>query len=891
VSSAFKPPRFALNWIEATAPRHLRESVVGDLEEEFHERAARGRATATLWYIRQAAALALRLGWFDAFHKQPQRDGYLPRKGDGLMESLWNDMRFGARMLSRAPGFTFVAILTLALGIGANAAIFSIVNALLIKPLPLPDSERLMSIGGLDAKGRSQFVSFPDYEDLRKEAKLFEGITAMVPQSANLTGVAEPQRVRGGFVSENFFKVIAIEPAMGRAFNDGDDALSAEPVCVVAYDAWQNLFGADPKILGRSLLLNNTAFTVIGVLPRGFRFPMDDVEVWMPYHLWPPFKTADAYLNRANPLVGPIGKLKPGVSQEQAMAELKTISARLAQQYADAGPGRSFRMRPLRDSIVVNARLMVLTLMGAVAFVLLIACANVANLMLARASARKGEIATRAALGAGRGRLAKQMLTEAALLWAAGGVLGLLLGYAALTALLASSPTPLPGGIVPKLDWTVLAFTFGVSAVTGVLFGAFAALRFSRPDLTSTLKEGGRGGDGPGKARLGNFLVVAQVALTLIMLVGSALMIRSFQKLTKVDVGFKTENLLSLEYRLPANKYPDGAQQWEVHKKIVERVSALPGVVSATVARAVPFGGNGSTATFEIPGTPPPAKGNAPRVLMNFIDTHYFQTMGIPLLRGRTPNDQDGPTTPIVVVINRRLAELYFADQDPIGRTLFFPDTKASITATIIGVVADVKHYDLSDPDRAQAYAFQAQQPHIFNSLIIRTVGEPVAMTNAVRGAVWSVDPEQPMWKIYSMDFMIDRALGQPRFLMRLMGVYSGLALLLAAVGLYGVMAYSVSQRSKEIGVRMALGAQHRDVLNLVLGRGMRLTAMGLVLGLLGSLALGEVVSDLLFGVQSYDPAALSGAAVVLTLVALVASYVPAKRATRGNPVAALHRA
>ena len=885
-----QPPRFALDWLENTVPRHLRESVMGDLEEEWRVRASKSPALAAFWYCRHAAALALRLGWFDLTHKQPQRDGHPKRKGDGLMETLWNDARFGARMLSRTPGFTFVAILTLALGIGANTAIFSIVNALLIKPLPLPTSERLLSIGGVDAKGQQQFVSFPDFEDIQKQQTLFEGFSAMVPQSVNLTGRSEPQRVRGGFVSDNFFKVVGVEPTIGRGFNAGDDALSATPVCVLQHEAWQNVFGGDPQIVGKSIVLNNAPFTVVGILPRGFRFPFDEVEVWMPHHTWPPFSAANAYTNRGTGLVGPIARLRAGITLEEGRTELKTIAARLAKEYPAAGEGRGLQAQPLRDIVVSNVRQMVLVLMGAVAFVLLIACANVANLMLARASARQTEIATRAALGAGRGRLVKQMLTETALLWAGGGVLGLGIGYFGLRALMSSAPGPLPGGIVPALEWPVLAFTFGVSAVTGILFGAFAALRFSRPNLSGTLKEGGRGGEGPAKTRLGGALVVAQVALTLVMLVGSGLMLRSFQELVKVDVGFNTANLLTLEYRLPANKYPEGAQQWEVHRQIVGRVRAVPGVKSASVVRAVPFGGNGNSVPFEIPGAPPASKDDTPRVLINFADAYYFDTMGIPLLRGRGLSEQDGPTTTPVVVIGRRMADRYWPTQDPVGRTILFPDTKNPITATVVGVVGDVKHYGPSDRDRMQAYAFQAQQPHIFNSLVVRTDGDPMAMTNAVRQAVWSVDPEQPMWKIYSMDFMVNRALGQPRFLMRLMTVYSALALLLAAVGLYGVMAYSVSQRATEIGVRMALGAQSRDVMRLILGRGVRLTSTGLILGLVASLGLGSSVRTLLYGVQATDPTALIGAAVILATVAFLASYVPARRATRANPVTVLHR-
>lgn len=888
--SANQPPRFALNWLETAVPRHLRESVIGDLEEEWRARSSKGAALAGLWYCRQAAALALRLGWFDLTHKQPDRDGHPPRKGDGLMETLWNDARYGARMLSRTPGFTFVAILTLALGLGANTAIFSVVNALLIKPLPLPGSERLVSVSGLDSRGRQQFVSFPDFEDLQKQATLFEGFSAMVPQSANLTGQAEPQRLRGGFVSDNFFKIIGVDVEVGRGFNSGDDALGAPLVCVLQHETWKTVFQGDPAILGKTIVVNSSPYTVVGVLPRGFRYVFDEVEVWLPHHSWPVFASGEAYLKRGNGLVAPVGRLKPGVSLAQARLELDTIAARLSSQYPQAGGGRRITVEPLRDAVMSNVRQMILVLMGAVAFVLLIACSNVSNLMLARAASRQTEIATRAALGAGRGRLIKQMLTEAALLWLGGGLLGLATGYGGLQALLAASPGPLPGGLVPTLDWNVLLFMFAATGLTGAFFGALAAFRFSRPDLTGTLKEGGRSSDSPGKARLGGSLVVAQVALTLIMLVGSALMVRSFERLTHVDVGFNTSNLLTLEYRLPANKYPDGPQQWETHRQIVERVAALPGVKSATVVRAVPFGGNGSTTPFEIPGTGAVKAEDRPRALINYADANYFKTMEIPLIRGRGLSEADAADASPVVVINRRLAERYWPDRDPIGRSVLFPDPKTPITATIVGVVGDVKHYGLGDSDRLQIYASEAQQPHIFNSLVVRTVGDPMSMVNAVRGAVWSVDPEQPMWKIYTMDFMVDRSIGQPRFLMRLMTVYSALALLLAGVGLYGVMAYQVAQRSLEIGVRMALGAQRADVLRLILGRGVRLTLGGLTLGIGVALALGRSVRSLLYGVDAADPVSFLSAVAVLSVVALLASYLPARRATRANPVSILHQ-
>lgn len=802
------------------------------------------------------------------------------------METLWNDLRYGTRMLLRTPAFTIVAILTLGLGIGANTAIFSVVNTLLIKPLPLPDSERLVSTIGMNKQGRRQFISFPDFQDFQKQTQLFEGFSAWVPQSVNLTGQVEPQRVRGGFVSDNFFQVLGVEPALGRGFRAGEDTPGAELVCVLQYETWQKLFGGDPGLLGKSLTLNNRPYTVVGVMPQGFKFPADEIELWMPHHSWPVF--AANYQQRAAGLVAPFGKLKKGVTLAQGRAELETIASRLAQQYPEAGEARRIFIEPLRDYVVSPVRDMALVLMGAVGFVLLIACANVANLMLARAAARQKEVATRAALGAARARIVRQMLTETGLLWVAGGLLGFAIGRGALSALMQAAPGPLPGGLQPALDATVMGFAFGVTILTGILFGMIPALRFSHPNLSETLKEGGRAGESTTKTRLRGALVVAQVSLTLVMLVGAGLMIRSFQKLTQVDVGFRTDHLLTLEYRLPQNKYPEGAQQWEFHRRVVERVRALPGVRAASVIRAVPFGGNGSNANFEIPGKPPASPEDRPRVLLNFADTYYFETMGIPLLRGRTFTEQDGSATQPVLVINKRMADRYWPGEDPVGRTVHFPDSQRPITATVIGVVGDVRHYSLDDPDRMQAYAVQTQQPHIFNSLVVRTEGDPSQMVQAVRSAIWSVDPEQPMWKIYTMDFMVNRSVGQPRFLMQLMIVYAGLALLLAAVGLYGVMAYSVTQRTREIGVRMALGAQGRDVMRMVLRRGLLLTGVGVAVGIAGALALGKSVNTLLFGVQASDPVTFVAVACVLAAVALLASYIPARRATRVDPLIAL---
>ncbi len=807
------------------------------------------------------------------------------------MESLLRNARYGARVLVRAKAFSVVAVSTLALGIGANAAIFSVVNALLIRPLALPDSDRIVSIAGFDKQGRRQYLSLPDFEDVRRQARLLEGLSAFVPQSVNLTGRAEPQRVRGGFVSDNFFEIVGVRPVVGRGFMPGvDDAEGALPVCVVQHETWQGLFGGEKGLVGRAIVLNNEPFTVIGIMPKGFRFPFDEVEVWMPHHTWPVYReqvSQGTLAQRSNGLVGPLGRMRPGVSLETARAELEAIAARLAAEYPEGGEKRGVSLTPFREVVVSDVKQMVLVLLGAVGFVLLIASANVANLMLARAAARGRELATRAALGAGRGRLVSELLTEAGLVWLAGGVGGLLLGWAGLQALVAAAPQELPGGIVPRLDATVFGFTLAVTALTGAVFGIIPALRFSSPNVAQALSGSGRSGiEGGGRTRLRATLAVGQMALTLVLLVGAGLLVRSFGRLSRVDVGFRADSLLTMEYRLPQNKYPEGRQQWETHRRIVERVREVPGVRSATLVRALPFSGNGGTAEIEIVGQPAPEK--PPRARANTADPAYFETMGIPLLRGRAFTDRDVESAPPVIVVSRALAERHWPGADPVGRQIRFLGRKPPLVAEVIGIVGDTKQYGLDESDLGFVYGAQAQNPHIFNTLAVRTLGDPMQLATAVRAAVWSVDPEQPVWKIRTQQSLVERSKGTPRFLAQLMGGYAALALLLAAVGLYGVTSYSVTQRTREIGLRMALGAETSDVLRIVLCRGFLLAGLGLAVGMAGALALGRVVQSLLFATSPADAVTLLAVAFLLLAVAGLASYLPARRATRVDPTVAL---
>jgi putative ABC transport system permease protein len=884
------PPAPALWLLRQVLPPRLHESVAGDLEEEQRELGA-----GAAWFWAQALRIAGRYAWQrtrDAVRRNrwTRRTEPDPREGDGTMATLWNDVRYGARMLLKAPVFTLVAVLTLALGIGANTAIFSVVNAVLLQPLPLPESQRLFASMGLDAQGRQQYLSYADFQDLRSSTTLVEAYSAFVPQSVNLTGRQEPQRVRGGFVSDNFFVVVGVQPAIGRGFIPGqDDAEGAERVCVVQHETWQGLFGGDPKLLGQTLVLNNEPFTVVGIMPAGFRFPFDEVDVWMPHHTWPEFRGAAAeggLTSRKVGLVAGTGRLKPGVTPAQAAAELKSIMARLSKDHPEAGE-RSVTIKPLKALVVQQVEQPILVLLGAVGFVLLIACGNVANLMLARAAARQRELATRAALGAGPRRLVSQLLTETGLLWLAGGVGGVLAGGWGLQLLMAAAPSDLPGGIVPRLDTTVLAFALAVTALTGLLFGLIPALRYSSPNVIESLKEGGRAApEGGHRTRLRATLVVGQVALTLILLAGAGLMLRSLERLLHVDVGFQAQNLLTMEYRLPQNKYPEGPQQWETHRRIIEAVRRVPGVRAATLVRSLPFSGNGSTTDLEVVGRAPAEERHRARA--NTVDTEYFRAMGIPLLRGRTFTDQDRQGTPAVVVVNRYLADRFWPGTDPVGQRLRFPSNRPPLEAEVIGVVGDTKQYALDDPDISYIYGSQAQTFGIFNTIAARSEGDPMRLASAVRSAVWSVDPEQPVWKIRTQQSLVERSVGLPRFLAQLMGAYAALALLLAAVGLYGVMAYTVAQRTHEIGVRLALGAQPLDVLRMVLRRGLLLAWVGLLLGLAGALAVGRLLQSLLFKVSASDPLTLVAVAALLLLVAALASYGPARRATRVDPLVAL---
>ena len=796
----------------------------------------------------------------------------------------WQDARFGVRMLRKNAGFTTVAVLTLALGIGANTTIFSLVNAVLLRPLPYPDAKEVVLMYGRTNQVARTAISYADLEDWRRQSHSFEGIAAWLPQSVNLTGQEKPERVRGAFVSANFFDVLGVRPEQGRGFVAGEDETGAERVAVVNHSIWVRKFGSDPNFVGKKLTLNGEVFTVAGILPPSFDFPVDPDrnEVWLPANTFTGFSR-----ERSNFSFFAVGRMKKGVDVAAAQSEMKTIAKRLAEQYPDAEGQRSAVVRPLREVVTENLRPVLLVLFGAVGLVLLIACANVVNLLLARGAARMKEISLRTALGAGRSRLLRQMLTETMVLWMGAGVVGLLLGAAGLKAALAAMRLETPPGIQVGIDGWVLLFTFVVTGVAGVATGLAPALQFSRGDLEQALKEGGRtAGEGKGATRLRGGLLVAQVAMSVVLLAGSALMVRTIAELTGVRPGFDAKNLLTLEYRLPPAEYPEGRQQWNFHEQVAERVRHLPGVREASIALGIPFTGNIGTDPVVLLDRAAPPAGQEPVAKTNLVDAHYFETLRIPLIEGRTFGESDGSDTPRVAVINRTMAERFWNRASALGRQIELLDEKKP--ATIVGVVGDVKEESLDEKAQPEIYFAYAQAPYRFATLIVRTEGDPMSFAGAVRDAVWSVDRNQPMWKVKSMEAVMKNSVGDRRALAYLLSIYAGLATFLAAVGIYGVLSYSVNRRMREIGVRMALGAQARATLGLIVGQGMKSVGLGLGVGLAATIALTRTLAGLLYGVGANDPATIGGAVLVLGLAGLLACWIPAQRAARVDPMIVL---
>jgi putative ABC transport system permease protein len=798
------------------------------------------------------------------------------------MQTIWQDLRYGARMLIKKPLFTIIAVLTLALGIGANTAIFSVVNAVLLRALPYHNANQLVVLSAVASSGDRDGLSVLETEDFRSQMRSLEGLTAFQSQSVNLTGGERPDRVRGAFVSANFFKVFNLSPIVGRTFAEGEDRQGAAKLAVVNEKMWQERLNGDRNLEAKSLILNGEPYSVIGVVPTSFKHPFDaEVEVWMPVANFPGNNgQRDARFAFA------FGHLKPGVKLSQAQAEAATVADQLAQAYPKENAGRGARVEFFRDVMVVRVRPMLWLLFAAVGVILLIACANLANLLLARGLSRQREIAVRAALGASRWRLIRQLLTETTVISLAGGAGGLLLAHWVLFALL-----KLPQNFVraddATLDTRVLVFAMVMSVLTGWLFGLVPALQLAKPELQSFLKEGARGsGEGARWNRVRSAFVVAQVALSLLLLVSAGLLIRSFDKLLRVDVGFRPERLLSLEYRLPRTKYREPQAQWNFHRQVMDRIQEVPGVQSVTLVRGLPFSGNGGTAAITLPDREPTARGSEPEVMFNTAMPNYFETIGIPFIKGRLFGPQDQLNSPPVLIINQTMAHRFWPNQDPIGKQVKFVED--GTTGTVVGVVGDAKHYWLEEESRPQIYGSYTQQPGYFATVVARTAVEPLALSESVRQALWKVDADQPMWKIRTVEFLVNRSVADRKFLMALMGIFAFLALVLTMIGLYGVINYLVNQRTQEIGIRMALGAQMGDILGMVLKQGMVLVLIGVALGLGAAWLMTRLISRLLYQVSATDPLTFATIALLLIAVALLACYVPARRATKVDPLVAL---
>ena len=797
---------------------------------------------------------------------------------------MLNDFRYALRQLVKAPSFTIVAIITLALGIGACTAIFSVVNTVLLRPLDYPDPDRLVILRETQLPKFPEFsVSPPNYLDWEKQTKSYEYIAAYTGASLNLTGEGEPQRLVGVKATAHYFDVMGVKPAMGRLLLPEEDAVGKNHVVVLSHGFWQRVFGGAPDVVGRSIQLNGEPYQVVGVAPYGFGIA-SKVDVWTPMAFTPDERANDA---RGGHYINVMGRLKPGVTFASAKAELDVIAAQLAAQYPDPQKGWGIFMAPLQDYLVRDVRPVLYTLLGAVGCVLLIACANLANLLLARATARHREISIRAALGAGRGRLVRQLLTESVVLAVCGGVAGVVLANWGLDSLVALAPSNLPRSGEIRLDSGVLLFSLALSVVTGLVFGIAPAWLAARADVNEALKQGTRGStEGGARGRLRSALVVLEVTFALVLLGGAGLLARSFMQLAHVDPGFIPENATLLRLSLPQKKYEKPEQRTAFADTLLERVKNLPGVQAAGLTHSMPLVGD-YVLGFNIEGRPAMDPSDLPSLNYYSVTPDYFRAMGIRLVRGRVFTPQDDAKAPRVCIINETLARQFFPNEDPIGKRMNItngPDTWREI----VGIVGDIKQYGVDQVSTSQGYEPFAQVPFSSLNVVIRTKGSSAPLLGSLRPTVYAVDKDQPIGAIRPLEEIVADTISRQRFAMTLLTVFSAVALIIAAVGIYGVMAYNVVQRTGEFGIRMALGAQQRDVLRLVLTQGGKLIGLGLVVGLLATLAASRAMGSLLFNTSAYDPLTLATITIVLGAVALVACFFPANRATKVNPIEAL---
>jgi putative ABC transport system permease protein len=809
------------------------------------------------------------------------------------MRTLLEDLRFSYRMLIKKPGFTLIAVATIALGIGANSAIFSVINAVLLNPLPFPNSEQLVMVWGkLPAHELEKLNASPaEFVDYRDRNHTFSAAAVYASLGRNLTGAGEPERHTVTFVTADLFPLLEVQPLHGRAFFAEEDRPGHEQVVILSYGLWQRRFAGDERIVGQSVMLDGKSHTVVGVMPASFQFPDGETAIWKPMAFTAEDLNEDS---RGSHYLNLIGRLKPGVTLEQAQADIASIARQMQQEHPDhyeESSGWGANVVSLRDEIVGDTRLILIVLLCAVGFVLLIACTNVANLLLARAATRRREIAIRQALGAGRARIIRQLLTESLALSLVGGALGVLLALWGEDLLAPLIPASLPRAGEIDLDARVIGFTFALSLLTGIFFGIIPALQATNLNLNETLKEGGgKATESKGRLRLRGLLVAGEIALALVLLVGAGLMIKSLYRLQQVDLGFDPANVVTMRLALPQSKYPEPVRQRDFFDRLTKRIDALPGVTSVGLVNFLPLSGSGNQRNISVEGKPE----NPINVEFRISNAEYFRSLNIPLREGRSLEESDRENSTYVTVVNETFTKVFLPGEAPLGKRVKMGGLNSPFRwLEIVGVVKDVKHRGLDLDPRPEMYISYLQPPlanwNLQNIFIaVRSEVSPETLLPFLREAVKELDNDQPIYSVYTMNQLVSRSIAPRRFNMVLMGIFSALALLLASIGIYGVMSYAVTERTHEIGIRMALGAQTVDVLRLVIGQGMKLAVIGVGVGLIAAFALTRLMESLLFKVSATDALTFAVITLLLTGVALAACYIPARRAMKVDPMVAL---
>jgi putative ABC transport system permease protein len=807
------------------------------------------------------------------------------------VQTLLQDLRYAFRLLIKSPTFSAIAILTLALGIGANTAIFSVVNAVLLRPLPFRDSSRVVLVAERNPYATIS-TSYENYQDWRDQSHSFESLEATRGTTITLSGAGEPERLNARMATARLFPLLGVDAILGRTFREDEDRPGGSPVVILSYGLWQRHFGGAQDVLGKSVNLDSSPYTIIGVMPAGFEV-LQPSDVYFPFHPWAHTLPDD---RNWHPGILAIGRLRPGVTREQARTEMVGITKRLEEQYPIYNTGTSADVVLLQEQMVQNVRPALVLLLGAVSFVLLISCANVANLLLARAAAREREVAIRTSMGATRGRVIRQLLTESVMLSLAGGILGLLIAWSSLGPLLKLSADTVPQAFTVGLDPYVLLFTLGVSIITGLLFGLAPALRTAKTDLRGTLNEGSRGSTvGPGQLRLRGSLISMEIALAMLLLVGAGLLLRSFSRLQEIAPGFQPDHLFVADLPLSQTAYAKPEQRYDFFDRVVDRVRSLPGVRSAGAASFLPVSGGGGLIHFNIAGRPPKSPHDYTAAGYRNVTPNYFETLGVPLKQGRLFTAADKEHAPAVIVINSTMSRTYFANENPLGKKIQLgatPDPDPTDPyMVIVGVVGDVLQ-GLGDEPKSEMYLPYRQADGVLPvfqlSIVLRTAGDPLMQAAAVRSELSQIDPNQPLVKVRTMEDNMSATVAQPRFRTWLIAIFAGLAAMLAAVGIYGVMSYSVTQRTSEIGIRVTLGAQPTDVFRIVVGEGLRFALLGVAIGLISGLILTRLLQSFLYGISASDPLTFAAVTILLLGVAAAASYFPARRATRVDPMVAL---